>query len=75
MYLIKLTNGYMILYNKFGALLIQPLIGQYKKGEYSDEIILKANKLASKNSNQIKFLLYLFLIQDMQGLERQLFML
>ena len=43
------------LYNKFGALLIQPLIGQYKKGEYSDEIILKTNKLASKKfkSNKV----------------------
>ena len=36
------------LYNKFGALLIQPLIGQYKKGEYSDQLIIKTNKLASK---------------------------
>ena len=36
------------LFNKFGALLIQPLIGQYKKGEYSDRLILKTNKLASK---------------------------
>ena len=36
------------LFNKFGALLIQPLIGQYKKGEYNDELIIKTNKLASK---------------------------
>ncbi len=36
------------LFNKFGALLIQPLIGQYKRGEYSDELILKTNKLATK---------------------------
>tara|TARA_Y100000996_G_C22555229_1_gene655302 strand:- start:739 stop:1794 length:1056 start_codon:yes stop_codon:yes gene_type:complete len=43
------------LFNKFGALLIQPLIGQYKKGEYSDELIFKTNKLASKefNSNKV----------------------
>ena len=43
------------LFKKFGALLIQPLIGQYKKGEYSDELIIKTNKLASKkfNSNRV----------------------
>lgn len=35
------------LYNKYGALLIQPLIGQYKKNEYSDELIIKSNKLAA----------------------------
>lgn len=35
------------LFNKFGALLIQPLIGQYKKGEYNDDLILKTNKIAS----------------------------
>jgi len=28
-------------------LLIQPLIGQYKKGEYKDDIILKTNNLAA----------------------------
>lgn len=36
------------LFNKYGALLIQPLIGQYRKGEYSDQLILKTNNLASK---------------------------
>jgi sulfate adenylyltransferase len=43
------------LFKKFGALLIQPLIGQYKKGEYSDTLILKTNKLAAKffNSNKV----------------------
>ena len=43
------------LFKKFGALLIQPLIGQYKKGEYSDALILKTNKLAAKffNSNKV----------------------
>ena len=29
-------------------LLIQPLIGQYKKGEYKDEIIIKTNKIIAK---------------------------
>ena len=42
------------LFNKYGALLIQPLIGQYKKGEYSDELIVKTNKLASKKFNTNK---------------------
>ena len=43
------------LFKKFGALLIQPLIGQYKKGEYSNDLIIKTNKLASKkfNSNKV----------------------
>lgn len=29
-------------------LIIQPLIGQYKNGEYKDDIIIKSNKLVSK---------------------------
>ena len=43
------------LFKKFEALLIQPLIGQYKKGEYSDALILKTNKFAAKifNSNKV----------------------
>ena len=43
------------LFKKFGALLIQPLIGQYKKGEYSDQLIVKTNILAAKqfNSNNV----------------------
>jgi len=43
------------LFKKFGALLIQPLIGQYKKGEYSDVLIVKTNTLAAKlfNSNKV----------------------
>ncbi len=36
------------LFKKFGALLIQPLIGQYKKNEYNDNLIIKTNKLAAK---------------------------
>ena len=36
------------LFKKFGALLIQPLIGQYKKGEYNNSLIVKTNILASK---------------------------
>jgi len=42
------------LFKKFGALLIQPLIGQYKKDEYNDEIIIKTNKLAAKLFNSKK---------------------
>ena len=42
------------LFKKFGALLIQPLIGQYKVGEYSDHLIFKTNQLASKAFNSKK---------------------
>jgi sulfate adenylyltransferase len=42
------------LFKKFGALLIQPLIGQYKKGEYSDALIFKTNILAAKILNSKK---------------------
>ena len=43
------------LYKKFGALLIQPLIGQYRKDEYGDNLIIKTNKLAAKffKSNKV----------------------
>ncbi|MDC0628368.1 hypothetical protein OAP04_02190 [Pelagibacteraceae bacterium] len=34
--------------NKYNKLLIQPLIGQYKKNEYSDKIIIKTNKILTK---------------------------
>lgn len=37
------------LFNLSGSLLIQPLIGQYKKGEYKDKIIMKLNRLAAKS--------------------------
>ena len=36
---------------KFGSLLIHPLIGQYKKGEYKDSYIMKTNFLAKKILN------------------------
>ena len=44
------------LFKKFGALLIQPLIGQYKKGEYNDALIIKTNKLSAKIFNSDKVL-------------------
>ena len=49
------TCIHQYLYKKFGALLIQPLIGQYKKGEYKDQLIIQTNKLATKlmNSNKV----------------------
>ena len=37
-----------LLLKKFKSLLIQPLIGQYKKGEYKDSLIMKTNIKASK---------------------------
>jgi len=36
------------LFNKFKGLLIQPLVGQYKLGEYKDYFIMKSNIEASK---------------------------
>ena len=36
------------LIRKFNNLLIQPLIGQFKKGEYKDKVIVETNKLAIK---------------------------
>jgi len=36
------------MYKKYGSLLIQPLIGQYKKGEYKDKYIIKSNIDAAK---------------------------
>ncbi len=34
------------LFKKYGSLLIQPLIGQYKKGEYKNNYIMKTNQKA-----------------------------
>lgn len=34
--------------SKFEGLVIQPMIGQYKKGEYNDTTIIKMNQLAAK---------------------------
>ena len=42
------------LFKKFDALLIQPLIGQYKMGEFRDALILKTNLLAAKIFNSKK---------------------
>ena len=36
------------LFKKYGGLLIQPLIGQYKKGEYKDQYIMRSNINATK---------------------------
>ena len=52
-----------ILLKRFGGLLIQPLIGQYKSGEYKDSIIMKTNikasqKLKDKNVFCLPFLSY-----------------
>ena len=42
------SMGYSFMLNKYKNLLIQPLIGQYKKSEYLDDIIVKTNKKISK---------------------------
>ncbi len=34
--------------SKFEGLVIQPMVGQYKKGEYTNDTIIKMNRLASK---------------------------
>lgn len=47
-----------LLINKFDGLLIQPMIGQYKSGEYKDKTILKLNEIAKstyKNENVFVF--------------------
>tara|TARA_B100001057_G_scaffold495577_1_gene594957 strand:+ start:35694 stop:36728 length:1035 start_codon:yes stop_codon:yes gene_type:complete len=38
-----------ILIKRFNSLLIQPLIGQYKPGEYKDKVIINLNKIAAKS--------------------------
>ena len=46
---------------KCGALLIQPMIGQYKKNEYKNDIIVKTNKILIKkvyNNKKIFFAKY-----------------
>jgi len=43
-------HNYLI--KNFNSLLIQPLIGQYKSGEYKDEVIIKLNRLAIKSLNK-----------------------
>ena len=62
---------YNFLFNKFGALLIQPLVGQYKKNEYHDQLIINANKIAAKIFKSKKVMcIPFFRILDMLGLER-----
>ena len=69
-------NGYIGSYLKNLALLIQPLIDQYNKGEYNADIIIKTNKLASKKFNSKKFFQYpYFHILDMLAIGKLLFML
>lgn len=40
--------AHFFMLKKFENILIQPLVGQYKKGEYLDDIIIKSNKIAVK---------------------------
>ena len=42
------------LLDNYGGLLIHPLIGQYKKGEYKDEYIMKSNLKAAQRLNNKK---------------------
>ena len=51
------------------------MIGQYKTGEYKDEIIMKLNRLTkSLYRNKNVFVFPFIHIQDMEGQERQLYM-
>ena len=63
-----------LFYEKYGSLLIQPLIGQYKKGEYSDKLIIKSNKLAAKFLIQKSTFYTFFSYQDMRAIEKLLCM-
>tara|TARA_B100000989_G_C19511894_1_gene459521 strand:- start:326 stop:1354 length:1029 start_codon:yes stop_codon:yes gene_type:complete len=46
-------HSYLI--DKFDTLLIHPLVGQYKKGEYKDNLIIKTNQLVAKNMKKKVF--------------------
>ena len=58
--------------SKCDNLLIQPLVGQFKKGEFKEEVIIKTNKtLIKENFKKVMFILhYSILIQDMEDQEK-----
>ena len=58
---------HQFLIKKYSNILIQPLIGQYKKNEYLDQIIKKTNLIAIKMYPKKAFTL-IFLIQGMEVL-------
>ena len=51
MFLTQSINGYIVFYS-INLFINQPLVGQYKKDEYNDDLIVKFNKLAAKFSIQ-----------------------
>ena len=57
-----------LLHKRYGGLLIQPLIGQYKVGEYKDRFIMKSNIKASKllRSDAVFCFTFFFLTLDME---------
>ena len=61
---------------KYKRILLQPLVGQYKLGEYLDNIIIKSNKVASEMYVKgTAFLHRIFHTQDMLDQEKLHFML
>ena len=47
---------HMKMLKKYGSILVQPLLGQYKIREYKDDVIVKTNKLTLKKYNNINAL-------------------
>jgi len=65
-------HSYLI--DKYDSLLIQPLIGQYKPGEYKDNLIIKSNKLAAKNIKKKKTFCFPFYSYPRYGGPRETFL-
>ena len=60
-----------LLIQRFDGLLIQPMVGQYKSGEYKDEIILKLNKLAINSYRKKKVFVFPFFSYPRYGGPRE----
>lgn len=59
------------LFNKYDGLLIQPMIGQYKSGEYKDSTILKLNQLVKGEYNNKNVLVLPFFSYPRYGGPRE----
>ncbi len=62
-------HNYLI--KKYSSLLIQPLIGQYKKGEYKDDVIMRLNKMVIKKYNSKKIFVIPFFSYPRYGGPRE----
>ena len=67
-------SGYIILEKNTKKILIQPMIGQYKKGEFKEKSLIDTNKIAVQISGKNSIFASFFLIQDMLVLESLFFM-